>query len=309
MKKTTLTIAIPAFNEEQNIESFLRSVLAQKLYKVRLEQILIYSDCSDDQTNSIVKKLAKEFSQIKLIEGTSRKGKYFRVNQLFHLNKSDVEIMLDADIALVGNNFLEKLTTELVADPKALMMAAHVDLVRPNKFSAKVLHTGFILGDFMRLNIRNYDSAANFHGAATAYKLAFTKTITIPQGLSDPHLYIYLVAKKKEGFRYCRDAAILQWPPSTIADVKKVMRRSIGKRDPKLAALFGEKMIHDVHVIPFGAKIRGVLKCLFHYPLYTPLGIGMIYYFGSYAKKIEKQKLSPIWDITKSTKKPISYAK
>src|SRR5882757_1314182 len=102
MKKITLTIGIPAFNEEKNIENFLLSLFKQKLQKVKLDKILVYSDCSSDKTNEIVKKLSKKYPIIMLIEGKSRKGKYFRVNQMFALNKSDVLILLDADIALVG---------------------------------------------------------------------------------------------------------------------------------------------------------------------------------------------------------------
>ena len=306
MKKITLTIGIPAFNEEQNIESFLRSLFEQKLNKVKLEQILVYSDCSSDQTNHIVKALAKEFHQIKLIEGNSRKGKYFRVNQLFKLNKSDVEIILDADIALGGETFLEKLATELMADKKAVMMAAHVELIRPQGILKKIYHTSFVLHDFMRMNLE--DCAPNFHGAATAYKYVYTSTTTIPNGLSDPHLYIYLAAKKIGNFRYCYDTKILQYPPSTLTDIKKVLNRPIGKPDSKLEAIFGTQMIHDSHILPFSAKIKGLMKSFYKYPLYTPLAIIFVMYVNRYAANLKASK-SPVWDITKSTKKSITYAK
>jgi glycosyltransferase involved in cell wall biosynthesis len=216
MKKTTLTIGIPAFNEELNIETFLRSLFDQTLKNIDLKEVLVYSDASSDKTDTIIQKLSKTFPLITLIQGKSRKGKYFRVNELFKKNTSDVLIILDADIALARKDFLEIMITTLVADKKAVMLAGHVELIRPSGFVPKIIHTSFVLGDFMRLSVPGYDIAENFHGAATAYKKDFLKNITIPTNLSDPHLYIYLSAKKINGFRYSTDAIILQNPPTTI---------------------------------------------------------------------------------------------
>lgn len=308
MKKITLTIGIPAYNEEKNIEVFLRSLFKQKLKNIALLEILVYSDASSDKTNSIVEELAKTFSQIKLIRGTSRKGKYFRVNELFKKSTTDVLVILDADIALVGDNFLEKLVTALISDKKAAMMSAHVTLIRPKGFLAKIIHTTFVLGDFMRLSVPGYDVAANFHGAATAYKKSFIQNVTIPSNLRDPHFYIYLAAKKINGFRYCPDAEILQVPPTTIKDVKQVMQRSIGKEDPELEKIFGKVMIQEVTFIPTRAKLIGVLKCFLWQPFYTPFAILASFYLGRMARP-EKIDNSPVWEINTSTKEPIVYAK
>lgn len=308
MKKTTLTIGVPAYNEELNIEEFLVSLLDQKLKKTILKEILVYSDASSDNTNKIVAKLAKKYPVIKLIKGTSRKGKYFRVNELFTRSKTDVLVILDADIAMEGNHFLEKLVTALIADKKALMVAAHVDLVRPKGFIAKVLYTTFVIGDYMRFSVPGYDIAPNFHGAATAYRNTFIKTLSIPTNTTDPHLYIYLAAKKRNGFRYCRNAVILQNAPITVHDVKQLMHRSIGKEDAVLEKMFGHEMIKEVHRIPRRAKVQGVLTSFLQEPFFTPLALLVSFYLGRmvHIKNIDK---SPIWEINKSTKKPIHYVK
>jgi len=106
MKKTKVTIGIPAYNEEQNIENVLLSLMQQKTNTISLEKIIVNSDSSSDKTNAIVKRLNKKYPAITLIENKDRKGKYFRVNQLFHTSKSEVLVILDADIALKGENFL-----------------------------------------------------------------------------------------------------------------------------------------------------------------------------------------------------------
>jgi hypothetical protein len=308
MKKTTLTIGIPAYNEELNIEGFLRSLFDQKLHTIILDEILVYSDHSTDRTNQIVQKLSKIYHQIKLIEGKSNKGKYRRVNELFHRNKSDALVILDADIALEKDDFLETFVHTLTSDKKALMIAANVKLVQPESFSAKIIHAGFVFGDLMRLSVPGYDIAPNFHGAATVYRGSFAKTISIPENVSDPHLYIYLFAKKQNGFRYCPQANVLQYPPSTIGDVKQMMQRSIGKTDPVLESLFGKEMIEQVHFVPRKAKFIAVLKSFQIQPLYTPLALMVSFYLGRIVKpgKIDE---TPVWKINKSTKKPFTYAK
>lgn len=308
MKKITITIGIPAFNEGQNIGNVLQSIMEQQANTISLQKIIINSDASSDKTNTIVNKLKKKYPLITLIENKQRKGKYFRVNELFHKAKSDVLVILDADIALKGKDFLETLVNPLVADKNAVMMAAHVELIRPDGFFAKIIHTTFVLGDFMRLSVPGYDIAANFHGAATAYKTAFVNKITIPTNLSDPHVYIYLAARKLKGFRYCPDAVILQLPPTTIKDVKQVMQRTIGKEDAKLVKIFGKKMIQESNIISLKAKLIGLLKCFLWKPFYTPFAVVMNYYFAKFARP-EKIDKSPIWEINSSTKKPIAYAK
>lgn len=304
MKKVTVTIGIPAYNEELNIENILRAIHRQKKENFILKSVLVNSDASSDKTNEIVAKLAKKYAVIKLINNTVRKGKYFRVNELFAKNRSDILVILDADIALSSIDFLDTLIASISSDKKALMVAAHAKLVRPEGFVSKLLHTSFILGDYMRLSVPGYDIAPNFHGAATAYRGSFVKTVSIPEDLSDPHLYIYLAAKKQIGFRFCPQAVILQNPPQTVADVKQLMQRSIGKNDKKLEKIFGAKMIQEVHVIPTRAKVLGLIKCFIAYPFYTPFAVGLIYYFGKIAKA-EKTDSSPIWKINTSTKKII----
>jgi len=308
MKKTTVTIGIPAYNEELNIEGFLRSIFTQKLNALILEEVLVYSDCSTDKTNEIVLKLAKKYPKIKLIQGKSNKGKYRRVNELFHRNKSEVIVILDADIAMEKNDFLEKLVHMLVVDKKAVMIAAHIKLVKPGRFIAKIIHASFVFGDLMRLSVPGYDIAPNFHGAATVYRGSFAKNISIPTNASDPHLYIYLSARKQNGFRYCLQSTILQYAPSTVADVKQLMQRSIGKDDPVLEDIFGKEIIEEVHFIPQRAKFIAIWKSFRIQPLYTIPAMMVSFYLGRIVKP-GKIDTSPVWKINKSTKKPFSYAK
>ena len=56
-KKPTLSIGIPAFNEEANIYFLLKDLLSQKMDQFNLERIIVNSDGSTDDTIEQVKRI------------------------------------------------------------------------------------------------------------------------------------------------------------------------------------------------------------------------------------------------------------
>jgi hypothetical protein len=88
--------------------------------------------------------------------------------------------------------------------------------------------------------------------------------------------------------------------------LKKFLRRSIGKKDLFLEKTFGENMIHEVHYLPTTSKFVGLWKCFLRQPFYTPLAVLLSLYIGK-LMKIKDANISPIWDITVSSKKQMSY--
>lgn len=307
MKKTTISIGIPAYNEEVNIKQLLMSVFKQKTRNYELKKIIVYSDASTDKTNDIVKLITKQNSKITLIKGRTRKGKYYRVNQLFKRCQEDLLIILDADIKLVGNLFIEKLVNYYIKNPDSSLIAAHQIAIRPSTFVGKIIFTSFYFWDMVRLNIPNYYSPHNYFGSATAYSGTFVRSTKIPQDLKDPHLFIFLAAIKTGKFTYCRESEIMQWSISTIDDLKKFINRSLGKKDEKLEKIFGIN-IETIYSIKLKHKIIGIIKTFIKYPLYTPLALLLGLYMNTQAKHIIADK-SPIWSIVTSTKKPFSVSK
>ena len=54
-KKLTVTIGIPAYNEEKNIGRLLRALLRQKTNGLSIKKIIVISDASTDKTSQIVR--------------------------------------------------------------------------------------------------------------------------------------------------------------------------------------------------------------------------------------------------------------
>ncbi len=306
MKKNTLTVAIPAFNEEQNIREMLGSLLEQKSTLCTLKEIIVYSDASTDRTHEIVRNLQKKNPIIKLKIGKKQAGKYLRMNQMFKECTSDILVVLDADIALANVQFLNRLSEVILKDSKAMMVAAHQVLLRPKSFIGKILHTNFVLWDFIRWSVPDYDNANNFYASATAFRMSFAKTINIPTNLSDPHLYLFLVVDKVKGFRYARNAEILQQPISTWTDFNKFLKRSLGKKDSELEKITGVNS-ETVHIIPLKYKIKGLIQCFRWQPFYTIPALLVSLYMK--IRPSGNVDTNAIWDIVTSTKKPIFHAK
>jgi len=84
-KKLTVTIGIPAFNEEANIGFLLKDVLMQKTNSFKLTNILVSSDGSTDKTKFIVE--AFKDKRIKLLANIERKGQSYRQNQIMNISK------------------------------------------------------------------------------------------------------------------------------------------------------------------------------------------------------------------------------
>ncbi|HSW96326.1 MAG TPA: glycosyltransferase [Candidatus Saccharimonadales bacterium] len=302
-KTPTITVALPAYNEAINIGKLLEALLQQEKNKFTIKKIIVYSDGSTDKTVDIVRKKMQKFPIIQLIEGKTQKGKFYRLNQIYRDNTSDVLIILDADIGVVGKKFLESFAETIIADPKAQMVAAHQIPLRPHDFIGKVVTSSFTLWDYIRLSVPNCDHVQNLYGAATAYRGSFAKTLHIPETATEDRLYLYLMAKKMNGFRYTYDAQIIYWPVTTISDLMKLSQRAFGRPQPEIDKMFGYKT-NSLYMIPRKYKIKGILKALYNDPFYTPLGM----FLGIILSRLttsRKTKDTALWEIALSSKKNI----
>ncbi len=74
-----LSIVIPAYNEASRIEPTIRDIVAYCRQGQRVFELLLIDDGSRDDTSSIGRRLAEEFSELKLIRLAANQGKGFAV--------------------------------------------------------------------------------------------------------------------------------------------------------------------------------------------------------------------------------------
>ncbi|HUV47082.1 MAG TPA: glycosyltransferase [Candidatus Bathyarchaeia archaeon] len=113
-KKLTVSIGIPAYNEEKNIGNLLKSLLRQKEKTIEIKEIIVASDGSTDNTVSLVRSFKEP--RICCIEGRLRLGKPSRLNQLFTQLKTDILVILDADTICKDQLTIERLVSGFSQD-------------------------------------------------------------------------------------------------------------------------------------------------------------------------------------------------
>ena len=92
-----LSIIIPAYNEEKRLSKTLEALdryLSNQSYDY---EILVVDNGSTDKTAPIVRNLANQVKGLRLIEGSSTRGKGFAVKKGILASQGDFRIFIDAD--------------------------------------------------------------------------------------------------------------------------------------------------------------------------------------------------------------------
>ena len=94
-----LSVIIPAYNEEKNIEKTVRSVFGYLKSRNIEHEIIVVTDGSTDKTADIVRLLKTELSTLELIVLEKNMGKGFAVKTGMLKAKGDFRLFTDADNA------------------------------------------------------------------------------------------------------------------------------------------------------------------------------------------------------------------
>ncbi len=108
MKKIpTVTIGIPAYNEEANIEHLLRSIISDQSKQIKLIKIIVISDGSTDAT--VKKARSIKDKRIFVLDRKKRLGLVQSENEILKHTQGDVLVMLDGDVIPVEQDFIDRL--------------------------------------------------------------------------------------------------------------------------------------------------------------------------------------------------------
>ncbi len=102
--KPFITVVMPVYNEDRFIEQTLRQLLAQE-YPVDRYEILVADGMSTDTTREIVRTLANEYPQIKLLDNPKRKSSAGR-NVGFQNGRGEYFLVVDGHCYIPNNQLL-----------------------------------------------------------------------------------------------------------------------------------------------------------------------------------------------------------
>ncbi len=116
-KTITMSIGIPAYNEEKTISQLLHGILQQSIDGPALKEVIVNASGSTDDTEKRVQVIMKADSRVKLISGRKREGKATALNSILGKAQGSVVLLIDADVVL-ERHAIAKLTQPFLTSKK-----------------------------------------------------------------------------------------------------------------------------------------------------------------------------------------------
>lgn len=304
MKKIlTVTVGIPAYNEEQNIVQMLYSVLKQRSNFYQLEKVIVICDGCTDETSEKVSKLSQRYPFITLFNDGKRIGKSQRLNQLYRMNKSDILVTLDADLLLVGIDEIEKLVVPIINNEGINLVSGNIIPAEANSLVGKINNAGHRLWDEVRMDVNGGNHIHNISGGVSALRGSFAQNVVYPQNILSDSGYIYIsaISYNYDSFYFAKNVRVLFRAASTIEDSRKLATRAIFNDKENLAEVFGED-VYQLYKIPMMIKIKSIMKMLLLDPVFTTLSILLSIYVRKFPMK-EKMVDVGLWAVIGSSKR------
>jgi glycosyltransferase involved in cell wall biosynthesis len=132
-----LSIIMPAYNEEKTIEKIIHLVQKVDLSRIGFnKEIIIIDDCSKDQTADIVRRLQRQFENIRLLSHMKNSGKGAAVKTGIKHATGDILIIQDADMENDPNDYIACISP--IVEGKAKVVYGSRRLNKDNKKKAKL---------------------------------------------------------------------------------------------------------------------------------------------------------------------------
>ena len=220
MKNPSVTVAISALNEAQNIAAFLRSVLSQKEEGFVLEKIMVISDGSEDKTAELARSLNSD--KIEVREYSERIGKSSRLNEIYKDLQSDILVQSDADVVLEHPFVIRDIILPITSDQKVGMCGGHPRPVPASTFTERAVNCTFNAYEPFRSLIRGGNNVFSADGRLLAFRREFIKQVNVPVDMIANDAFAYFSCLDKGlNYRYVKTAIILFRSPQTFSEQVK----------------------------------------------------------------------------------------
>ena len=296
-KKITVTVGIPAYNEEANTKNLLKALLEQKQDGFELLEIIVVSDGSDDNTVEQAKSLTSE--KISVIDGKDRRGQAQRQNEIMDIFKGDFLVLLNADILPKDKTFLSNIVKPFSLNPKIGLVGGKVSPLPAENLFEKVLNFSVAMKQEIVESMNGGDNIYMCHGAGRAFSKAFVNQFRWGSAVSED-AYSYLVCKKMGfDFAYARDVEILYRSPQNFKDhMRQSVRFLKGKKN--LADNISSSEVLREHKIPLRIILKSSVKYFFKNPFLFTAYISIL--ISAKILSLSGKDVNVKWDSATSSK-------
>ncbi len=294
INKKTITIGIPAYNEEGNIAYILRDILAQKEIDYTLNEVIVASDGSSDKTCNKVR--AFDDKRITLFDFKDRQGAAARQNFIMEKADSDILILLNADIKLDGETFVNKLIQPIIAGSD--LTSSNMHCVKPSGFFESIISYSLEFKNYVFEHYKNGLNVYTCHGVARAFSKNLYKTFKFGDSVGeDAYSYFYTVFNKYN-YAYAKDAVCyIKCVCSYKDNLKQSTRNFNGIK--AFAKKYGYTYVNSEYKIDLKLLTKGFIIYLLKNPIKMILYCIIVL---STALSSFFVKTSNTWSIAKSSK-------
>lgn len=300
MKKPSVSVGIPAYNEELNIKLLVEVILKQKNSNHVLKEVVVVSDFSSDNTVRQVKKIKDP--RVKVVDRKIRMGLNRTQNEILGLVSGDILVLMDADVVPLGLDFINEIVAPIINDENVGVVGADVVSAKSASFFEKIIADShdFKYSFYKRINRGNNIYVC--HGRASAFPKRFYSKLRWPIYPAED-AYAYL-ACLKSGYRFefAPNAKVLFRSPSNLSDHIKQSQRFFGER-MNMAKYFEGEFVKSEYRIPVYQMARSILLGLFRNPLTTIIFLMIATYIKLFYTKKFRENF--YWNPSVSTKKVI----
>lgn len=142
MKSKTLSVSIcvPAYNEEKNIKKILTALLRQDVKRISINKIVVVSSGSTDRTDQFTMEMQQESDKIHLITESGRNGKASAINAFLQMVDDEIVVIESAD-TIPEKDTIEKLCVPFLKNKKIGMTGgAPIPVNDPETFLGYIIH-------------------------------------------------------------------------------------------------------------------------------------------------------------------------
>jgi glycosyltransferase involved in cell wall biosynthesis len=293
-----ISIAIPAYNEEKNIGELLRQIFVQRVRKGIVSEVLVVSDGSTDRTVDVVRSFSDP--RLKLVDRRERIGLSSTQNEIVALVTGDILLMLNGDILLGSDRFVDDMITPLLEDNLVGIVGAATASLPPRTWLESVVAFSHQFKTHIYEHANGGDSIHLCHGRARAFSRRIFSRIAWP-GLcpEDSFSYLFCLSSGYK-FRYAENVRISFRSPTTLRDYARQSRRfARGKR--LLQNYFDARWVRRVHAIPLMVIFRSTVRFFANNPIQM-VAYGFVFLYSHYFLN-EGAPNDVVYEISPSTKK------
>lgn len=300
--KPTITIGIPAYNESLNIENVVRDLLRQKTRNVRIVNIMVVSDASTDGTETVVSGIKDV--RVHVLTNKRRIGQMKSQNRIIRKCKSDMLVLVNADIRISDNTFIEKITYPIrsgVAD----LTSCNVRPVFPTGIFERILHVSTKMKQYLYERYNNGRNIYTCHGRARAFskklytRLRFNNTIA-----EDAYSYLFCLTKGLV-YQYVPTTSVYYRLPTSFRDHLRQSVRFMQSRE-QLSASFSSLIVENEYHIPSAITLEMMERYFRSNPL-SVLSYMILFICMNIISRVRSiQKTT--WDVSTTSKLVTQYA-